>query len=73
MVLSLVNFVKLHSNLQTQLNFGWLIGVGFDFVFPQEGRRRKKEPPPSFIEPDIEPNIEPDIDPNIDPNIEPKY
>ena len=43
-------FVKLHSNLQTQLNPTelQLVGVGVDFVFPlEEGRkeegRRKEE------------------------------
>ena len=38
----LCSFVKLHSDLRilTQLQ---LVGVGVDFVFPLEGRRKKEE------------------------------
>ena len=46
-----LNVVKLHSDLRTLTQLQ-LVGVGVDFVFPLEGRRkeegRKEEPSPSF-------------------------
>ena len=37
-----LDFVKLHSDLRilTQLQ---LVGIGVDFVFPKEGRKKKKK------------------------------
>ena len=47
------HFVKLHSNLQTQLNFSWLEKelTLFSHGRRREGRRKKKkEPTPSFYQ-----------------------
>ena len=37
------SIVKLHSNLQTQLNFSW-----FEKELTEEGRKEEEEPSPSF-------------------------